>query len=79
MQKSLLVVGLAVLLFGAGVFALFVLPQIGGGTTGAARDSSNLSHGLNLLAVAVSSSYDSATSAIRDASARQYGGYWNSG
>jgi hypothetical protein len=55
MQKSLFVLGLAVLLFGTGVFVLFVLPQIGGGATGAARESSDLSQGLNLLAVAVSS------------------------
>ena len=54
MQKSMLVLGLAVLLLGVGVFVLFVLPQIGGAATGA-RESTDLSHGLNVLAVAVSS------------------------
>lgn len=55
MRKPLLVLGLAVLLLGAGVFALFVLPQIGGGATGAALRSGETTHGLSVLAVAVSS------------------------
>ena len=49
MQKSLLVLGLAMLIVAAGVFALFVLPQIGGVSASVGTS------GLSLLAVAVSS------------------------
>ena len=55
MRTPLLVLGLAVLLLGAGVFALFVLPQIGGAATSTALVGGDTSHGLLLLAVVVSS------------------------
>jgi len=55
MKKPLLVLGLAVLLLGVGVFALFVWPQIGGPAPGAAVASGGITTGLNVVAVAVSS------------------------
>lgn len=55
MTKQLFALGLALVVLGAGVFALFVLPRIGGGVTNTALVGGDATQGLSLLAVVVSS------------------------
>ena len=55
MIKSMFWLGVAVLMLGASVFLLFVLPRIGGATPVSVLPNGGTSDGPSLLAVAVSS------------------------
>src|SRR3954452_2072995 len=55
MSKSLLILGIGALIIGAGVFVLFVLPEIRGGPYGPLLPNGQPSGGPHVLAVAVSS------------------------